>query len=326
MQEREFILAQISNLDDPALNSCPFVVELRTKKKGSSGARGGKPPKRSSSSNADGSALGKPWIPQSMDLTAEAKLLKKAEKVLRDIMKSKKAFPFNQPVDPQVHGCPDYLTRIAEPMDFGTIKKNIEAKKYKNALEIVKHVRLVAGNCRQYNGAGHDFAKWGTEFENKMENAMKNAEEAEKANFLKRANSIANGGTKKRRSSAASSSGPAASLDGKSGSKAARMSAEKKGKPSVGNGVNININGNAHVGSDDMDDDGSARMDGGNDHDCSRADCNTRIAPMSDSKYCSTSCGIAVARKRIEEMKKNGIDVDAFLRSKMTKSLVMSRN
>ncbi len=174
--ERDFILKQFENLEDSALISRPFVQELRTKK------RSGR--KRRNPSNF--STPAGPWKPRGdMDDGVEAKLIAKAEKTLREIMKRKTAVPFNKPVCPATDGCPDYLERIKSPMDFGTIQKNIEEGKYKNAIEIVKDVRLVASNCRRYNTPAHEFSRWAADHERKMESAMKAAEESERAKFLK---------------------------------------------------------------------------------------------------------------------------------------------
>ncbi len=254
--ERDFILAQIKNLEDSALISCPFVQELRTKK--SSGR------KRSTPSSS--SAPAGPWMPRGdMDNAAEAKLIKKAEKTLREIMKKKTAFPFNEPVCPKTHGCPDYLERIKSPMDFGTIKKNIEDGKYNNAIEIVKDVRLVASNCRQYNTPSHEFSRWATDHERKMETAMKAAEESERANFLKRST----------------------------------------GNPNKKRKTTVNADGKK------------------NDYMCAREGCDK--SPTPPSKYCGEECGLAVARNRIQAMRKAGIDIKEFLEKRATKKLVLAR-
>ena len=278
LTEREFILAQIKNLNDSALNNCPFVSELRSKKPGSW---------RKVRKTAPPTAAG-PWVPRmGLDAAANAKLMKKAEKTLREIMKSKNAYPFKEPVHPINHGCPDYLERIREPMDYGTIKANIDRGMYSNAFEIVKHVRLVASNCREYNTPEHEFAIWATEFENKMESAMKHAENAEYAAFLKRTGGTSDGGT-----------------NGSSGSnsvkKRVRVDGNDSSEPKISRAAN--------------DSAGS----------CSGKNCNR--PPREGSKYCSDACGLAIARERIREMKAAGIDVQAFLRSKVTKQLVLSRN
>lgn len=280
LMERDFILAQIKNLNDTALNSCPFVTDLRSKKPGSW---------RKKAKVVSAPAAAGPWTPRlGLDSAAQAKLMKKAEKTLKDIMKHKNAYPFKEPVDPVLHGCPDYLDRIREPMDYGTIRGNIERGYYSNALEIVKHVRLVAKNCRDYNTSTHQFAIWATEFERKMESAMKNAEESEYAAFLKRT-----GGS-------ASLSGTIENISGNGNKKRARSD---------------------NVASADTK---AARGDEKSGKECFKSDCN--LAAMEGSKYCSDICGIAVAKERLGEMSKAGVDVLEFLRAKVTKHLVLSRN
>ncbi len=185
--EREFILSQVKNLDDPQLNAIPFMRELKDKRPGSRKLSSGTSSRKSSSALAESPASSGHWCPQAgLDESSEARLVKKAEKALATIMKHKNAYPFNDPVDPIAHGCPDYFNRIANPMDFGTIQKNIErGNHYKTALDIANDVRLVASNCREYNGRTHRFAIWATELEKKFENTMRDAEKAERASMEK---------------------------------------------------------------------------------------------------------------------------------------------
>lgn len=73
------------------------------------------------------------------------------------------SWPFNAPVDLRQY--PDYLTLVASPMDFGTIKRRIEAGcasggagggGYRHPDEFLADVRLVFDNARLYNKPGSD--------------------------------------------------------------------------------------------------------------------------------------------------------------------------
>ncbi|XP_071509194.1 uncharacterized protein [Diadema antillarum] len=60
---------------------------------------------------------------------------------------------FTRPVDPLE--APGYHKLIKKPMDFGTIKRNLEAGTYLDFGEFHQDMMLVRSNCLQYNPAGH---------------------------------------------------------------------------------------------------------------------------------------------------------------------------
>nr|XP_043616640.1 transcription factor GTE6-like isoform X2 [Erigeron canadensis] len=74
--------------------------------------------------------------------------------ILRQITQHKFAWPFMQPVDVEGYGLRDYYEVIDRPMDFSTIKNQMEAKDgtgYKHVRDICSDVRLVFQNAMQYN-------------------------------------------------------------------------------------------------------------------------------------------------------------------------------
>ncbi|KAI3751462.1 hypothetical protein L2E82_22549 [Cichorium intybus] len=74
--------------------------------------------------------------------------------ILRQITQHKWAWPFMQPVDVEGLGLRDYYEVIDRPMDFSTIKNQMEAKdgtEYKHVRDICSDVRLVFQNAMQYN-------------------------------------------------------------------------------------------------------------------------------------------------------------------------------
>lgn len=75
--------------------------------------------------------------------------------VIRKVMKMEAAAPFNEPVNPEALGIPDYFDIIDTPMDFGTICSNIEkGDKYKNSEDVFKDVQYIWDNCSKYNNKG----------------------------------------------------------------------------------------------------------------------------------------------------------------------------
>ncbi|KAL4435221.1 hypothetical protein ABPG77_001903 [Micractinium sp. CCAP 211/92] len=83
------------------------------------------------------------------------------KKTLGHITSHKWSWPFNAPVDLRQY--PDYLALVAHPMDFGTIKRRIDAGcagggagGYRHPDEFLADVRLVFDNARLYNKPGSD--------------------------------------------------------------------------------------------------------------------------------------------------------------------------
>ncbi|WVQ77717.1 hypothetical protein IAR50_007407 [Cryptococcus sp. DSM 104548] len=79
---------------------------------------------------------------------------KRAKALCTMLQKDPSAILFLRPVDPIMDGCPTYLDEIKEPMDFGTIGKKIEQKKYKTMGSFAREIELVFANCRQFNPPG----------------------------------------------------------------------------------------------------------------------------------------------------------------------------
>jgi ankyrin repeat protein len=75
-----------------------------------------------------------------------------ARQMVSEIFKKEDAWIFLRPVDPLRDMCPDYMTMIAQPMDFGTIRKKLS--KYASKAEFLADVGLVFSNCRTYNKPG----------------------------------------------------------------------------------------------------------------------------------------------------------------------------
>ncbi|CAL5322370.1 unnamed protein product [Camellia sinensis] len=81
-------------------------------------------------------------------------LMRQFGTILRQITQHKWAWPFMQPVDVEGLGLHDYYEVIDRPMDFSTIKNQMEAKDgtgYKNVRDICADVRLVFTNAMKYN-------------------------------------------------------------------------------------------------------------------------------------------------------------------------------
>jgi hypothetical protein len=75
----------------------------------------------------------------------------KCKDVLKDMMKQVSAIYFSDAVDHVKLGIPDYPTIIKEPMDFGTIRLNLDKQVYKTHEMFSDHMRLVFKNAITYN-------------------------------------------------------------------------------------------------------------------------------------------------------------------------------
>ncbi|CAH9058779.1 unnamed protein product [Cuscuta europaea] len=104
---------------------------------------GEKTPKKEPSSVAKGSSR---YNKKELDASLE---------VIKKVMKMDAAEPFNTPVDPIALGIPDYFEVIDTPMDFGTIRNNLESGvKYSNSEDVYKDVQCIWDNCYKYNNKG----------------------------------------------------------------------------------------------------------------------------------------------------------------------------
>ncbi|XP_052199900.1 transcription factor GTE6-like [Diospyros lotus] len=86
-------------------------------------------------------------------------LMRQFGTILRQITQHKWAWPFMQPVDVEGLGLHDYYEVIDRPMDFSTVKNQMEAKDgtgYKNVRDICADVRLVFENAMKYNDEKSD--------------------------------------------------------------------------------------------------------------------------------------------------------------------------
>ena len=75
----------------------------------------------------------------------------KCKEVLKDMAKQVSAIYFADAVDYVKFGIPDYPTIIKEPMDFGTIRLNLDKQVYKTQEMFADHMRLVFKNAITYN-------------------------------------------------------------------------------------------------------------------------------------------------------------------------------
>ncbi len=71
--------------------------------------------------------------------------------ILVQLKKHKNAYPFLQPVNPQVDGAYNYLDIIKEPMDLGTVEENLKKGEYQTASQFHGDINKIWMNSYAYN-------------------------------------------------------------------------------------------------------------------------------------------------------------------------------
>lgn len=92
-----------------------------------------------------------------------------AKRLLTSLTRSKKAFIFSKPVDPEELNIPDYFTVVKRPMDFSTIKTKLKENKYANMQEFLDDIEQVFTNCRLYNGTESDVGQIGLQIQDEYQ-------------------------------------------------------------------------------------------------------------------------------------------------------------
>ena len=82
---------------------------------------------------------------------------KQCQKILDAFCADKNAQPFLEPVPWKAYGLYDYPQIVKHPMDFGTIQKKMNGKKYHNPDDFAADMRQVFANCMLYNQEGSDY-------------------------------------------------------------------------------------------------------------------------------------------------------------------------
>ncbi|KAL0051058.1 hypothetical protein WJX82_001222 [Trebouxia sp. C0006] len=94
-------------------------------------------------------------------------VLRQCATCLKSVTAHKWAFPFAKPVD--INLFKDYPNIIAKPMDFATIKANMEGGVYKEPQQFYDGMKLVFNNARRYNPPGSDVNLMASGVEEKFE-------------------------------------------------------------------------------------------------------------------------------------------------------------
>mmetsp|Transcript_21753 Transcript_21753/g.43662 ORF Transcript_21753/g.43662 Transcript_21753/m.43662 type:complete len:208 (-) Transcript_21753:176-799(-) len=89
--------------------------------------------------------------------------------ILTSVKNRADAEAFREPVDWKGLGLPDYPQLIKNPMDLGTIEKNLLAGKFENHEDFAEAVQLVWKNAMTYNMVGSHIYKTAVKLQNAFE-------------------------------------------------------------------------------------------------------------------------------------------------------------
>ena len=93
---------------------------------------------------------------------------KKLDKIFETMENDAQALDFLTPVDYVGLGILDYPTIITNPMDLGTVKKNLENGDYKLFQDFMNDINLIWKNCRTYNQPGSEIVKMANHCDKKI--------------------------------------------------------------------------------------------------------------------------------------------------------------
>lgn len=114
-----------------------------------------------------------------MENVADSEIIEQDEgawkTILDNLIASKVAEIFLEPVPWESLGLTDYLEVVKTPMDLGTIKKRLEAHQYASFEGFKNDVTLVINNCKIYNPRNSDVHKMGIKLEREFEKQVSKA-------------------------------------------------------------------------------------------------------------------------------------------------------
>jgi len=103
------------------------------------------------SSKRDKNDLDSPLYSQQKATKHLSEELKKCYYLLQKLKKQNSAGPFLKPVDPLKDGAEDYFQIVKDPIDLGTIERNLKVGVYQNALQFGVDIRKCWTNSFMYN-------------------------------------------------------------------------------------------------------------------------------------------------------------------------------
>ncbi|XP_028307198.1 bromodomain-containing protein 4-like isoform X2 [Gouania willdenowi] len=118
-----------------------------------------KQPKKDASQPDSQHQLGAGGEPGGTIILKRQEQLRFCTRLVREMLSKKHvayAWPFYKPVDAKALNLHDYHDIIKHPMDLSNIKKKLDNRQYRDALEFAADVRLMFSNCYKYNPPDHD--------------------------------------------------------------------------------------------------------------------------------------------------------------------------
>ncbi len=99
---------------------------------------------------------------------------KVAGNILRNIKRTKDAFPFLKPVDIVALKIPHYPNIVTQPMDMETLEKKFTANEYTNIDQVDADFNLIISNCEKFNGPNSTFTQMARRMQASFQKQWKN--------------------------------------------------------------------------------------------------------------------------------------------------------
>lgn len=99
----------------------------------------------------------RPEMAQLKEAPRKGRLYELLKPLLHDLQKHPAAWPFLHPVDLQ--DVPDYSSVVTQPMDLGTMQKNLESSGYGTLPAFISDFELIVSNCKAYNAPDTTYVK-----------------------------------------------------------------------------------------------------------------------------------------------------------------------
>lgn len=98
---------------------------------------------------------------------------KKVTQLLQTLIDAPDSFEFRTPVDYVAYGLLDYPLVVKQPMDLGTVKKNLNNGLYETVEACLSDIQLIWDNCKTYNTPENVFLSPYSGSTNRLTNSKK---------------------------------------------------------------------------------------------------------------------------------------------------------
>ncbi|KAK8893421.1 hypothetical protein M9Y10_021841 [Tritrichomonas musculus] len=110
--------------------------------------------------------------------------------IVHKLLSKKISSLFAHPVDPILDGCPDYTKIIKQPMDLGTVERNLRNDSYQNFSAFRDDVELIWTNAITFNGKDELISIFADQLRKWFRHLIKGMSDDEKSDWISKYNSL----------------------------------------------------------------------------------------------------------------------------------------